>query len=250
MKLTLIQLLRYIHHFGFIRGLMIFNSLYVRKKGKATVRIPGVKKPVYLRRATSDIKAFEQVFLDKGYNYPFEFEVKTIIDCGANVGLASVFFINKYSKAKIIALEPEKGNFDIAKQNVLQYPDITILQNGVWHKNAFLEINDRFKTGNWGFICTETETPGASGVQAVSINEIMKTYKIDEIDILKIDIEGSEMEVFSQGYETWLPKTKAIMLEIHDCIRKGSSRSVFSALLQYDFSVYHIDETLVCIRNN
>jgi hypothetical protein len=125
-----------------------------------------------------------------------------------------------------------------------------MLHSAVWSQKAHLEINDPFAAGNWGFVCTQTEEPAASGVEAISLGEIMENYKIGEIDLLKMDIEGSEMEVFSQGYESWLPKTKAIMIEIHDWIRKGSSRSVFSALLQYDFSVYHMGETLVCIRNN
>ena len=60
--------------------------------------------------------------------------------------------------------------------------------------------------------------------------------KWNYIDILKLDIEGSEKEVFSAGFENWMPKTKVIIIELHDAMKPGCSRAVFAAVNKYNFS--------------
>lgn len=85
---------------------------------------------------------------------------------------------------------------------------------------------------------------------AVSIDGIMKEYAINGIDILKIDIEGAEKEVFAFDYENWLPKTKILIIELHDHMKKGCSKSVFQAISQYDFSFSRLDENLVFVNEN
>ena len=70
-----------------------------------------------------------------------------------------------------------------------------------------------------------------------------------QIDILKIDIEGSEKEVFQHGYADWLPKIKVLIIELHDRMVPGASAAVFSAINQYDFSVDIKGENLVFTNN-
>ena len=71
-----------------------------------------------------------------------------------------------------------------------------------------------------------------------------------EIDLLKIDIEGAELEVFSNNYESWLPKTKALIIETHDQDRKGTTRPFFSTIAKYNFSTTISGENFVCIRED
>ena len=73
----------------------------------------------------------------------------------------------------------------------------------------------------------------------------MKKMDWDHIDILKLDVEGAEKEIFSSNYEDWLPKTKVLIIELHDRMRKGCSKVVFSAISEYNFSLDISGENLV-----
>jgi hypothetical protein len=76
----------------------------------------------------------------------------------------------------------------------------------------------------------------------------MREQNWNSIDILKVDIEGSEKEVFELNYENWLPKCKAIVIELHDNMKQGTSKSVFKAISQYNFSFEMQDENLIFIN--
>lgn len=80
----------------------------------------------------------------------------------------------------------------------------------------------------------DSQTEGA--VKAVSIKDIMEQYSFDRIDILKIDIEGAEIELFKNNYDDWLPSVRVLIIELHDRMRKGCSKTFFDALSKYNFS--------------
>jgi hypothetical protein len=60
--------------------------------------------------------------------------------------------------------------------------------------------------------------------------------------LLKIDIEGGKNNCLKVN-ENWLPKTKCIIIELHDGSTKGSSK-VFKAISKYDFSYFNSENLL------
>jgi hypothetical protein len=70
------------------------------------------------------------------------------------------------------------------------------------------------------------------------------------LDVLKLDIEGSEKEVFEKNVEEWLPRTKMLIVEVHDNMRKGASKALFAAISKYDFTFSMHHENLVFINQN
>ncbi len=249
MKEKLITFFKHLNRFGFIKGITLYSRNHVFGASDAVIRLNGLPHPFELRKNTSDRETFDQVFLLNEYDYKLNFTPAFIIDCGANIGLASLFFQSKFPEAAIVAVEPELSNYSQLVKNTEKYSNITTIRSGIWKKNAFLKVEDIHNFGNWGFVCTEVETETADTITAVSIGDIMRQFNKTEIDLLKIDIEGAELEVFSENYESWLPKTKVIMIELHDAYRKGTSKPFFTALMKYDFSVFHRGENIVCIRN-
>ena len=77
----------------------------------------------------------------------------------------------------------------------------------------------------------------------------MKNNNIDSIDIFKIDIEGSEKELFEMNYEYWLPKTKCLIVETHDRMKPGCSESVLNTIRKYDFEKIESGENIVFVNN-
>lgn len=249
MKQALINFFRHIHRFGLSKGFEIYCSNTLLKKGVNSLLFKTISHPIFLRRSTSDIPTFNQVFLNREYEYSFEILPQFIIDCGANIGLATVFFKNKYPNAFVVSVEPENSNFEQLKKNTSLYSKIECIKSGIWNKNAILKVEDEFHFGNWGFTCKEVFKEDENTVNAISIKEIMNRYNYPQIDILKIDIEGAELELFNSNFEEWLPFTKVIIIELHDRFRRGCSKSFFTALNNYDFSLSLHGENLICIQN-
>ena len=78
----------------------------------------------YLRPLSSDLDCLEQVFINEQYRLPFSFEPRIIVDAGANIGAASIYFAKKWPDAKILALEPEESNFGILRKNCARLPNV------------------------------------------------------------------------------------------------------------------------------
>jgi FkbM family methyltransferase len=226
MKFHLILLFDLIKAFRFFSGTKFFLSLLFF--GKEKVSIPGIERPVFLRRNTSDFRTFLQVFVEKGYDIPKMENVAVILDAGANIGLFSVLMKSKFPSAKVICIEPDIDNYAQLKKNLQAYTDVYYENIGIWNKSAYLKISDKYDMGKWGMVVEETNA--AKGLEAHSIEFIMRKYGLDRIDILKIDIETSEKILFKDNYEYWLPKAKMIIIETHDWIEKGTAQPFFTAI--------------------
>lgn len=236
---------RYKQKIGFGNAL----KLYKHAKGirESEIQFSFLEHPVCIRSIYSDIAIFEQIFIDREYDIEVAFSPKNIIDLGANVGYASLFFNAKFPQAKIIAVEPEANNFKQAQKSVASYKNIQLFNGAIWHNNENLFLVDN-GLGEAGFMINSTE--GSQRIKAYTIPELMNLMGASEIDILKIDIEGAEKEIFENDTTAWLPKTKVVIVETHDRYRKGTSKAVFAAMNQYDFSLTLSGENLIFTNND
>lgn len=194
--------------------------------------------PFWLRIPSSDVETYEQVFINQEYDFLAETQPKTIVDAGANIGLASIYFANKYPGAKIIAIEPEQSNFELLKDNIAPYPNIIPIQASLWHKDEEINLIDP-GLGKWGFMTeikvSSKSLPGdtCQAVVAMTLDKIMKDYNLEKIDILKIDIEGAEREVFSNT-SSWIEKVDSIIVELHEHMKAGCNRSFYCGSNGFD----------------
>jgi FkbM family methyltransferase len=228
---------RAINKLGFYSACKFYCLRGFKAKGTYQLNIRNYKKPVYLRFSTSDIEVFDQIIISEEFE-PFvaknrNEKIKIIIDAGANIGLSSIYFSIHYPEAKIFAIEPERENFRIMKRNFHNVWNFVLIMKAVWNNDETLFIKDR-GTGNWGFSTSaKREDPKGVEIEGLSINSIIRRYKMDKIDILKLDIEGAEKELFEKGTLAWLANCRYILIEVHDYINPGASRAVFEALESY-----------------
>ena len=226
--LSISRIYSYINIVGFNGFLKLLFSRLTGKKFIIDLKIPGKNKNVKLRIPSSDPWVFKQVFLDKEYDFKTINSPKFIVDAGANIGLASVFFAELFPDAKIIAIEPEKSNFILLKKNVADYPNIIPLQAALWNHNTKINICDS-GLGEWGFMTQEISDNTQKiehAVDALTVDEIIKKFNLEKINILKIDIEGAEKEVF-QNTECWINNVDALIVELHDRMKSGCSRNFY-----------------------
>lgn len=203
-----------------------------------------------MRSGTSDREVFHQVFLSEEYKFAYPFTAKTILDLGANIGLAAIYFKHHFPEALLVAVEPERSNFEILSGNLSSYTNVRLYRKGIASTSKSKLFLKDPAAEKWGFATTDLPADNSVEIEPVTMEELLKANDIEELDILKIDIEGAERDLFSFNFEYWLPRTRMIIIELHDYIIPGCSRVFFRALNEYDFSLHVRGENLFCIRND
>lgn len=211
----------------------ILNS---EKISSIELAVKGIKSPVALRMNESDQSVFSQVFVRRGYLYDLPEKVSFILDAGANIGLAALWFKRRYPTATIIAVEPDPQNYVYLQRNTAAYDDIHCVNAALWHKTDQLDLLYNDDTGKelgaWGVqVAKESEGGGANGrCAAYTVSDLLEKFGISHFDIAKIDIEGAEYELFKFGDLGWLDKTELVIAETHDRIKPESSAAVEAAM--------------------
>jgi hypothetical protein len=67
------------------------------------------------------------------------------------------------------------------------------------------------------------------GVRAMSMATLMAHCGLDHIDLLKLDIEGAEKDVFEAADLQWMDRVRTIAVELHDRMRPGCGHAFFTA---------------------
>jgi FkbM family methyltransferase len=208
---------------------LVAKARLSRKPLQVSVAAAGVKHPIHLRLRTTDVSVFEEILLQSEYEFDSNRQPAVIVDAGANIGMTSVYFANRYPTARIFSIEPEAGNFAMLEKNAAPYLNIVPIQSALWKATGMVSLSDP-GSGSWGFQTGELSNSeaGAPPVRAITIDALMCQFDLDFIDVLKVDIEGSEKEVF-ESCTSWIDRVGILIVELHDRWKSGCSRSVYSA---------------------
>jgi FkbM family methyltransferase len=234
------QFLRRIKAFSRITSLGEAVKL-ARAEGKARevqIRLRPSGRAVVLRCDTSDLTCLEKVFIKQEYKTPFPLHPRIIVDAGANIGMATLYFAQEYPLAKIIAIEPEHSNFKILERNCAGLPNVVLVEGALWCENRTLVIQDA-GSEKWAFSVAESAkepSPDSQQVKAVTVPGILRDFGIERIDILKLDIEGAERDLFNAGAESWLGSVGQIVIELHDRYQSGCARAFYAAVGRAPFA--------------
>lgn len=166
----------------------------------------------YLRTFKGDIDIFYEVFLKKTYAEHLSIlkkEPHIIIDLGAHIGITSTYLSLKYPEAKIYAVEASAENFEILKNNTKSFKNIVCIHAAAYFEDGFVNFSHNELSYNQRISETGIST------QAISIESLKETYNLSNIDLMKIDIEGGEIELLSKN-NFWLSTVENIIIEIHN----------------------------------
>jgi len=239
--------MQYIEAFGLIKGLKLYKKINAPFPPKS-FNIPKIKFNIYFNPKNIDICSFQEIFIEKQYEikYPKHFlkEEINIIDGGANIGLSCIYFANKFKKSRIFAFEPESNNFKHLSKNCEKYSSIKLYKNAIWNKDSTVKVIDKGLSTR-AFMIEETINENSASLVGKSIDSIVQENQINIIHILKLDIEGSEKELFESNYEKWITITKFIIIELHEKMRPGSEKSVFNTIKKYNFKETRSGENVV-----
>jgi FkbM family methyltransferase len=247
------QLFTYYRIIGPLAIVKASKSYFSSKAELVKVTKVDLAFPLFLRVPTSDVRTYKQVFLDQEYSFKVKRQPKIIIDAGANIGLASIYFSSRFPDAKIFAIEPELSNFELLSKNVSSYKNITAIHAALWNENNDINLIDP-GLGKWGFMTQEDNNINDSlgklchSVKGMRLETIMESWGINHIDILKVDIEGAEKEVF---YDTsqWIHQVDCLIVELHERMKPGCNSSFYNGAKGFDSEWKH-GENVYLVRNS
>jgi FkbM family methyltransferase len=199
------------------------------------VRVRGLPDPVALRQGTTDLAVFLQVFVDRQYDCAAAKSGQYVLDAGANIGLASIFFLAANPACRVVAVEPDPENCELAALNLRPFGDrCRLVQGAVWACRQPLELSrGTFRDGGHWASQTLPISRGkgnAGMVQGYEVGDLIADFP--QVDLLKMDVEGAELAVFRDGDVSWLEKTRCCAVECHgdEC-----ADAVLKALDRYGF---------------
>lgn len=204
-------------------------------------------RPVLLRIGTTDLSVFIQVMIECHYGIVPKTTPIYIIDAGANTGLSSLYFNHLYPNSTVIAIEPASANFIVLEKNISGCEEIIAEKSALWHKQETVQVIDP-GDGAHGYRIrpSTTDRSVTTSVTSTTVPELMRRHNFPRVDILKMDIEGSEKEVFEFSSE-WIGSITTIMVELHEGFKPGCTMAFETATKDFKYR-YRRGETLVASR--
>lgn len=229
-------------------------------------QVPSYRAPIHLRYTVSDHSIFWQCLVIRQYDLNEFKQIKifmrnyrdmlsrgrcpVIIDAGANIGLATVWFARIFPDAHVISIEPEKHNFEILKKNTKHLCDKVTTVNG-----ALVESGGNFSivnpnSGAASFRLARQNETDQDSIIGYTVDDLMKKIDNGEILIVKIDIEGGQKNLFSSNIG-WISKTHLIILELDDWLLpwQATSETFFEAVSALRFDYLIRGENIFCFRH-
>ena len=260
----------YVQRFGLAAGLRLLLGVerHLPAHGSTirSFRVPSLPGPVYLRDSISDHAVFWQCLVRCQYDtrgfvqherlaaeYRHRFsrgQRPLIVDCGANIGLASVWFADQYPEARIYAIEPDAENVALLERNVSPFRDrVVVLRGCIWDEHETLRIANP-RAGSAAFRVEPSSAPGSEGLSAYTVRDVCDMAGVSAPFIVKVDIEGAQKQLFRTNTE-WVAGTSLIALELDDWQLPwaGTSRPFFSCVSRFDFDYLIAGETIFCFRD-
>jgi FkbM family methyltransferase len=222
-----------------------------------------------LRPATSDLAACQQVLGSGSYDLRrlrrfAEIEAlyrgvaargrtPLILDLGANIGAASLYFASAWPASHIVAVEPAADNFQLLFENTQELENTTALLAGVASAPGWLRLADQ-EAEKWAYRTERAERQAAEAVPAVTVSELLTEFPSGngyEPFIVKIDIEGAESELFSADTD-WIDRFPVLIIELHDWLfcGQGNSHSFLRAIAPRNRDFVLIGENVFSIANH
>jgi FkbM family methyltransferase len=162
------------------------------------------------RRNRGDIQAIREIWFMPTYLPPFPSDgLDVVVDVGANIGFTTVYFARRHGARTCIAVEPDADNARVLRRN--------LEQNGI--RAIVLQAAVGHRDGTAYFARAEESTLGRLAddglpVRVLSMPTVLAELGGRRVDLLKVDIEGGEGELFS-GDTAWLDDVDALMMEFH-----------------------------------
>jgi len=158
-----------------------------------------------------DLLTVNEIFCRK--DYLVKDDSRVIVDIGANIGISALYFLTRNRSSKCYLFEPVPSNIDKMKLNLENFIERTVIRAAAVSDKAGTYNFGIEESGRYGSL--ERNSEKNITVEGLDINDVLEEILNRErsIDILKVDVEGTESKMIHAIKEKYLPKIKAIYVE-------------------------------------
>lgn len=191
----------------------------------------------------SFLSGYKEIFKNEIYRFKANSDKPHILDCGANIGLSVIYFKKLYPKAVITAFEPDKAIFQILKQNMHAFSlnDVELIEKGVSDK---LGSVDFFSDGADGGRIAQGDEKNLIKIETVRLAD----YLDKPIDMLKIDIEGAELDVL-RDCQPLLHNVANLFVEYHSFAKAEQNLSELLDIIKSAGFRYYISQSGTSVKS-
>jgi FkbM family methyltransferase len=181
------------------------------------------------------------IFVQRMLTFRATHDRPRIIDCGANVGLSSLFFARAYPAAPIDAYEADPALAALCRRSVAgnHAPGVTVHHAALWTANGTVEFCSEGADAG-ALASLDTGVSGTSiTVPAVRLRDVLAAES--RVDLLKVDIEGAEFDVLADSVEV-LPRVAAMLVDVHEFDARKRRVPALLELLSangFDYAIDH-----------
>lgn len=197
-------------------------------------------RPFKFNDGISFAVTYEEIFINKIYNFKSQPDKKIIVDCGANMGLSVLYFSQNYPKHQILAFEPDAKVFEILRENVATFElkNVSLFNKAVWDKEEVLKF---YTDGGLGGR-VESSYKAQAPVEVETVR--LLDYLSEDVDFLKLDIEGAENVVLNDCKSN-LPLLGSFFFEYHNDVTNPQTLHELLAIVRKAGFHYYIKESSV-----
>jgi FkbM family methyltransferase len=203
------------------------GNLIKGHKIKLQMRSP-IRGQIILREVGTDVLTFDEVLVEQVYKsvLPYLRECAYVVDLGANIGLTSLYFASCYAGCKLIAVEPNPSTYDVLCANLsalVKAGRCKTLRAAIWGSETVLVADEPKNPEHYSAFATRQASgpaPVGDEISGMPLPQIMAQAGFERIDLLKVDVEGAEVELFKGDLE-WLRSVECIAIEFHEGSREA-----------------------------
>jgi FkbM family methyltransferase len=162
-----------------------------------------------------DVRTVNEVFCRQDYGDGTD--VRLVVDIGANIGVASLFFLSRRPNVRVIAVEPAPRNLPRLRRHLAPFGDRTVIVPaavGVASGRAGFTVET---TGRYGHLARPADQVSVE-VPVVDINALLRDTVASHgvIDLVKIDTEGTETELAAAIAPEVAARVRRVVIELPD----------------------------------
>jgi FkbM family methyltransferase len=164
---------------------------------------------------------FEDVYRVKELTLPTG---AVVVDIGANIGLFSIQVALQTPNCRVVAIEPVPECFECIKASVRSFSltNVEAHQLGLGRAKGLARVRRAGRSLDNRLTCLAEGTNGEAPITVLSMDELFARLQLEDVELLKMDIEGGEYDVFSTVRSSTLLQIRTIVAEFHDNICAGT----------------------------
>ena len=223
--------------------------LRARLAGARTAPLHTPAGELQVRSWGTDVLMVADVLFRGDYAFPFPLledhrpgeRSPLIVDASANVGSATRYFLRRFPAATVVAIEPDPGNFALLEANCSAHTRAVLINRALWPESTRLALDHSLaaecavrthlpsspSSPTRSSTCSPESSPASC--DTLTMQELIASH--GPVDLLKLDIEGAEAQLFAPGRDlSWLEQVASIVIELHDRYEPGCSRHFWAAV--------------------